>query len=481
MHSRHWILATTLLMPAALSAAEQPLPDVVASHVQKLGSAKFSERDRAARELARIGQPAIKPLQLALASTDVEVRQRAQTLILAIEARLLNEALIRPPTISLSYHRKPLDEALADLAKKTRLPFVLDPLCKKDAKGPITLETGEVPFWTGVEKFLEAAGLVENPIPFSASYEAASEQQTYLRPQSANTIRLIACQSIPAAATNTIVRVKALPNDFPNNHPTNGSNEINLTLDVTPASSLDWRGLVGIDIRRALDDRGRVVAQSYISGSSVAIEPTHWKINRNVINKKRFPVARPVQLNGWEVDPYVLEDQIPRNPRHYWVTLLGHDSPSKMLIEVEGVITGRVLSPRVPVLTIDDLLTVDTKVPIRNGGYAVRISGRRIDQNGYPQLTLDLISPPQDQVEAIPANGGVEPGLDFLDSAGEKVGIRQFNKSDRSIEGQYNRTHYYLVFAPLSKKGGGIVKLAVTERRSVMVEVPFALKNVPLH
>src|SRR5579862_7753495 len=131
-YPRVWVIAAALAT-ASTAWSGQP-PTQVANLVEKLASAKYSERDFAARELKRIGEPALKPLQSALNSRDLELRSRAKAIIETIEARMINEKLIRASKISFKFVNKPLDEALAEMNKKTGLSLSLHPICRTSPK-----------------------------------------------------------------------------------------------------------------------------------------------------------------------------------------------------------------------------------------------------------------------------------------------------------------------------------------------------------
>jgi hypothetical protein len=136
-------------------------PEKISKLIDKMGSSDFEDREEAQKQLDAIGEPALEALKKAMSSDDTEVRRRAEELIKKIEKRTESTKVLQPTKIHLVYKDTPINEALADLRKKTGYNVTLhDPENKlKDRK--VTVDTGEVAFWVAFDKFCAAAGLVD--------------------------------------------------------------------------------------------------------------------------------------------------------------------------------------------------------------------------------------------------------------------------------------------------------------------------------
>lgn len=159
------LLGLALVGLASLPAAEETKPATDKASIEKLveqlGSDSFAERQKAFKTLDEIGKPALEALQKAAKSTDAEVRKRSMELVSKISKRVESAELLTAKQVHLVYKNTPIKEAVEDLKKKTGYLIVLhDPENKlKDKK--VTLDTGKTSFWTALDKFCEAAGVVE--------------------------------------------------------------------------------------------------------------------------------------------------------------------------------------------------------------------------------------------------------------------------------------------------------------------------------
>ena len=129
--------------------------------VEQLGSDTFAEREAATAALAKIGMPALGSLRKAITSKDNEVRKRAKDLLTKLEKEVASAEVLTPTKVHLVYKDTPLKEALEDLKKQTGAVIVLHDPDKKLAKTKVTLDTGKTTFWDALEKFCDAAGVVE--------------------------------------------------------------------------------------------------------------------------------------------------------------------------------------------------------------------------------------------------------------------------------------------------------------------------------
>jgi RNA polymerase sigma factor (sigma-70 family) len=140
--------------------------DRIGRLIRQLGSDRFAEREKATKELDKIGAPALDALREAARSGDPEVRRRAGELANKIEERTESDEVLRPKRVHLIYKDTPLLEAVSDFQRKCGYLLSVreaDELKKRT----VTLDTGDVTFWEALDLFCKAAGLVEagRPIP----------------------------------------------------------------------------------------------------------------------------------------------------------------------------------------------------------------------------------------------------------------------------------------------------------------------------
>ena len=129
--------------------------------VDRLGSARFADREEAARLLIEQGQLAIPALRKAQDSKDLEIRARAATLLEKIES----EILVRPTMVRLDFEDAPIAEVVRAIADRSRIHLALQPEANplwKDLRVTLS-EPRPVRFWEAVDRLDQAAGLQSIP------------------------------------------------------------------------------------------------------------------------------------------------------------------------------------------------------------------------------------------------------------------------------------------------------------------------------
>ena len=147
--------------------------EAVAKLIKKLGSSRFSERQKAQKELDKIGMPAFAALRKAAESKDPETARRAGELLAKLEKQALTAQVLTATTVHLKFKDTPLPEAVKEFAKQTGYNISLhDPQGMLKTR-KITLDTGKTTFWKAFDQFCAKAGLVEatqqdlnQPVPF---------------------------------------------------------------------------------------------------------------------------------------------------------------------------------------------------------------------------------------------------------------------------------------------------------------------------
>ncbi len=171
-------LSGLLLGFLMVQAVQGPDPEEL---VSRLGSNTYADREAAGEALVKIGREALPALVKAAESRDPEIRRRAATLAIQIEAgEVLNATRFR-----LDLHDRPLAEAVEAIERESGMrlrPGVgvgkvgVEPSWPE---GRVTLEAAEpVPFWEAVDRLCAAGGLQrlfppagDNFFPFKPPFE----------------------------------------------------------------------------------------------------------------------------------------------------------------------------------------------------------------------------------------------------------------------------------------------------------------------
>jgi outer membrane protein assembly factor BamB len=484
--------------PEAMGAPEkQPGAARLAALVGRLGSESYAERERAGEALDAAGAPALGALRNAAASRDPEVHRRAAALVRAIERRVETAALLEPQGLRLQYKDTPLAEAAADFSKRSGVALKLPPELAKAADRKVTLDTGDVTFWEAFDQFCEKAGLVETwpaapaPDPGGNRITVSSvvirgggvvrtPTDVLRTAPDERPLELTLGDGKPAprpASLAGALRVCLAPPDAPIPHHKKEDGEALFALDVAAAGRLQWQKAVGLRIDRALDEDGRPLAQL----------PTSFKP----------PAAGAGQsgviINGMPINPAADE---PSGPAARLVAVRlkqPADKPAKKLKELTGTVIAQVRAPQEAMVTVENVLKAAGRtVKGRQGGAVKVIEAAKLDEG---QVRLQV------QVEEV--SHGLADGSPGLLNAtviinGRRVGpdenllsslhfalLDEKGKPFRVVKAmstglRAGAAHEYeLIYEPEPGQGEA-AKFLYTDRRTLFVEVPFALKDVPL-
>jgi hypothetical protein len=130
-----------------------PAPDP-ARLIQQLGHQDFRIRQAAGQALAGLGPQALPALQQARDHADLEVRRRVRDLLEPLESA----ALLAPKRVSLNLTRRPLKDAVAELARQTGYKIDAGHASRDDQV--YTFRFADQPFWEAVDRLCAAGGLV---------------------------------------------------------------------------------------------------------------------------------------------------------------------------------------------------------------------------------------------------------------------------------------------------------------------------------
>jgi len=465
-----------LLLSASGALGVAPPGPSSAELVRRLGADDFDERERAAELIDKAGGAALPALRAARRSRDLELRRRANDLAERIERREDILRVLRPTRLRLNCKDVPIEKAVADFARLAG--------CEIQLTGPgpwkrrVTLDTGETTFWEALALLETAAGLTESnkvkvSVPETVMTSGRRRRIVYLDEGALALARHYdgplcltdgkrpsrpSCQfgALRLEATGATV----LPD-----------NQISLTLRITPEPHLAWQGLVSLRIDSARDEHGQELRQlGPLFAESVGAEAGERE--------------RLIVLDSRRV--------LPRNlgKRSLSVALQRGPKPSKQLRELRCTLAGWVRTAPEELDGIAPILGARGKTFTGKDGTVFAVRGVSRDSGRCtvrvevtpPPLVGDLL-PAGARLRHVGAGVGQAEALRredcpwrLLDARGQALPLVL---AERERLGGDN-TLLYVVTYTEGKGRGGPARLVFTARRSVLINVPFVLTNVPL-
>ncbi len=353
---------------------------MVESSVLKLGSSSYRQRQKATIDLIRIGEPALMYLNKLSSMGNPEISRRCDRIIQIIEADLLNQSLLHSPPLRLVLYKDPLTVAITRINRLTGLEFYLDLKQVKNPHRLITLDTGTMPFWQAIDRFLDEAGLCDEASVSKSSFSITkSEQNPYNEngmPVAQGIVRRgpISSRSKLADDNSALhflkkivlvdgkvnlprdnssqVSIQVLPSQRYNYGIVRGSNQIYIPLRIHWINNTNWISYEGIEISKAIDDENRNLTQLF----------PHSNIHNNL---EGIPFAQLPWQNGGGLQ--VLADEDNDNskylaiissgldPRNNTLCLQFRGAPPKHLKEIRGHIWAKMDTPLCPLITVRDL------------------------------------------------------------------------------------------------------------------------------
>lgn len=133
--------------------------------IKQLGSSKFVERERAAKELEAIGEQALPELRaVAGKEVDLEITRRAADIQRRIEEKIATAQILAPKRVRLKVKDVSVLDAIKELENQSKYPIMVQGDAKQLASKKITLDTGDTTFWEAFDQLCHKAGLVDgNP------------------------------------------------------------------------------------------------------------------------------------------------------------------------------------------------------------------------------------------------------------------------------------------------------------------------------
>lgn len=497
-------------------AEEKAKAEKIARLIGQLGSEQFEERDQATKALDALGPAALKALQEAARDSDAEIRRRAEGLVQAINRRVETARLLEAKRVRLVFKDTPLPDAVQSIARQTGFKIQLEGDRTQLASRKITLDTGETSFWEALDQFCRQASLRERPVDVYAEYNPYVEGKARrimiiddARYSSQNQDgRLILMdgkpQTLPTTYQAGALRIRALQPEnadtkeagnkdsrpvktFVDPNSMNGfsgpgqivyeraDREVAFTLDVASEPKMQWISAVDLRIEKAVDDKGQTLTQSRPYSAETVVNPY---------------VYANMDLGGY------LGDYRARNAQHLPVRLaFAPKTAPTVLKELKGVVFAQVRTPPEPLMTVDNILKAAGQTfPGTDGGSLKVIEAKRED-SGKVKLLVQIDAPPVDPT--LPNGNGIRflvinrgpisqplpPALAdqllLLDANGDKVTLMPADSVMESAGNGNGSIQYRLTYQP-NKAQGEPVKFVYSARRTVVLEVPFTLKDVPL-
>ncbi len=551
-----------LLISLPSSADPAPSKEKIDTLIEQLGSGSFAEREKATKELADIGVPALEALRKAAKSEDAEVRKRVEDILPRIERQAESARVLVPKRVHLIYKDTPLGEAMADFGKKSGYNIELhDPDNKlKDRK--ITLDTGETTFWHAFGLFCDKGELTEATLDDliqmpQAPGGVAGGAPGGPPPVIVKPVRGFMPGNMPGMMGRTGLlilkdgKAKPLPTDDhsaarirvlgkSDQFGSAPEGEIILALEVSLEPKLQWQTFQSIHIEKGVDDQDRQLAQVIpqvegapgIAGNPAIVLPGQAGAQQMQAIMQLQARRRIIERRmGWSG----LNQQVP-------VQLKKGAKAAKSLKELQGVLTAQVLTQARPVITADNLDKAAGKTFKGQEGGSIKIVDVKAEEN-QTTIQLELEQPPYDKV--VPAQPNVLPGvgvrnvaprgmmpppppappagklaqrpavqrpagknppglapvvragsgprqrmdsisgLSIQDDKGQTIpldgGRSQITvQMDRQANGPVKQVLVWTLVCPHEKEKAKPSKVVYLGRKSVTLEIPFALKDVPL-
>jgi hypothetical protein len=500
---RSWTLLLLIAWAGPATAGEPAKnadADVLKKLVDRLGSRRHSDRETAMADLiARRSPAALDLLRKAAASSDLELRRRAREVLDHLERCQETERVLRPQKVQITYKDVPVPEAVADFARRTGLQVVLNDADRAKVQGrKVSLQTGETTVWDAFQQLCDRAGLTERPAEVVTSRPANSpyremgggrQQIIWLDGRHAYTPRqeqrlvLVDGKEKPPSYQAGALRVVALTGPAPKGKegPSSVAREATISVNIDVEPRLEWNRLVSLRVDQAIDSLGQKLHQPAIYvGDEVPWNPY---------------MAQEV-IVVWDG-----QSEMPVNKmRQASIKLRLGAKPARTIKELRGTLSAEVESAAEPLATVHKVLESAGKTFKGPDGSYVKVVEVRREPSGQYRLKVEVKAPPKKGDLPEMANfrivrinrlrGGVEmPTLQLSAQEAESHGLALLDDKGQPFAlttGEYQRTDdprvaqvYTLHYQP-RKDQGEPARFVFSGRRTVLIEVPFVLKDVPL-
>jgi hypothetical protein len=491
MMGRTLLLAMLIVLTFTLAGMSHGADDTerIAKLILRMGSADFDQRETASKELDAIGAPALPSLKKAATSNDVETRRRAEELIARIEKRMETVRLLLPTNVSVKFDKTPLIEAVGELAKRSGQRIALDGEPTKYASRTVTLEIKDMPFWHALDRFCEAAGLIEPgsvsmPLRVGSTWgrvgRAGPRQLPPLPPPSPSAIStqiVLAdgkAQSLPTHYAGA-ARVRMFPPNSPSPATRTTDGELLFALGLGLETQIPLEKVLSLRIDRATDEHGQNLEQL---GAAAA----------------QGDVSGPVFLGNVNGQPSAIVSAAGQHPVQ--VKLKEGAKSAKLLKELTGHIGVEVRTPPETVITVENILKSAGVENKGNGPTMLKVQEITQSEDGEVtlKLTIETLANPVNNVALNRMPFGAQPiirvegvkigpdgdlDLALVDARGG--GFTLIGDTTRTLTVAATKlTHETTLTFKAKPDQGPASKLIFRTTRLTTMEIPFTLKDVPL-
>jgi hypothetical protein len=410
-------LAWFLCLPSL--AEEKVNEEKIDKLIEQLGSGNFAEREKASKELAAIGAPALGALRKATKSEDAEIRKRAAALLPQIERQAESARILVPKRVHLVYKDTPLDEAVADFQKKSGYTLHLHDPDGKLKERKITLDSGETTFWHAFALFCAKAELTEAsvedlwrppqppgaPIPIAPGGGPGGPPaigrpgRAFPPGMSGLNGQLILkegkAEKLPTD-DRSAARIRVLSkSDLFGTVP---EGEILLALEIALEPKLQWQAFQSVHIDTAVDDQGQKLSQIVpqvegavgFGGGNPAIALPGGGGGVKLQQQRQMQMQMQMMARQRMMRWGTLSQQIP-------VQLKKGEKEAKVLKELKGVLTAQVLTEARPLITTDTLDKATGKIFKGEEDGAIKIVSVQAEDK-RTTIQLEFEQPPYDKV-----------------------------------------------------------------------------------
>jgi hypothetical protein len=375
--------------------------------VRQLGSSRFSDRESATVALDALGAAALPALREGAKSTDPEIRRRAGDMLAKLDRAAGSAAALTPTKVHLKATDAPLAEVVRDLGKQANVRFQLAREPVDLAGRRVTLDTGEVSFWEGLEALCRTAKVSLRPSTLDPAADdsaggavvinsgfGALPAGAIIAPNGAVMFNSVASPAdepmilqdglLPVCPTAVLgaVRVRLIPDRWTNRDRKPGD-EVKWTLEILTEPRVRW---VGAPSFRFDSRPGLRVDSTPHARDGGTIPPGNQRIVLGGANMAR---SNGMGVTRYELPVYLKADA---------ATAIG---------ELKGSLAGPVQAPAGAVATIADV-TKEKATATTNDGVKVTVREYSKADDGVVTMTLDL-ERPQAGIGGI-AVGGIAGG-----------------------------------------------------------------------
>lgn len=299
------------------------------------------------------------------------------------------------------------------------------------------------------------------------------------RPESPLILKDGASAPLPTHQAGAL-RIRALPPGTPLPGPARAEGETLFGLEVRLEPRLQLQSVLALRIDRAVDDKGQTLVQPTDAVAGVSSVGTGNEV-----------------LFYWD-GVSDLPTNLPGGPGILPVRLRLGERRSRQLKELHGTLALRVLTPPEPLVTVDHVLKAAGQMVKGTDGSSLKVMDILCENGGQVKLRVEVTPAPRDlNVDGQPArillmNRGQRRGpvqttflppvvgaeqLSLLDGRGRALPLAE--RAPPEVDGTGRTWEFTLVYGAGPGQGEPS-RLVYTGRRSVTLEVPFALKDVPL-